>query len=79
MYHIPNQMSGKYLKYKYHRCKNANCSASQPFYIFNQPIMEHTEAVKMWRKYTMWIIELWKAIEIWPLGKKVKTCKCQME
>lgn len=41
--------------------------------------MEHTETLKMWRKYTMWIIELQKAIEIWPLGKKVKTCKSQME
>lgn len=41
--------------------------------------MEHTETVKIWKKYTMWIIELRKAIEIWPLGKKVKTYKFQME
>lgn len=72
-------MSGNYLKYKYLTCTNANGSASQPFYIFNQPIVERTETVKIWKKYTVWIIELRKAIEIWPSGKKVKTYKFQME
>lgn len=47
---------------------NTNCSESQTFYIFNQPIMEHTEDVEAWKKCTMWTVGLWKAIEIWPLG-----------